>query len=418
MRNAILYRPDYIRAHNYLGIVLLEQGNPDEAAVSFSRAISLKPDYVDALYNLGNTLHALGNPDAAAEKYNQAITVRPEYAEAHYNLGVVLQDLNRLDEAAASYHRAIALKPNYAEVHLNLGTVFYSQGKYEEAFRSMRIAVESAPADHQYSEPLIHLLNNYMPAAAAGFPYIEAQKSLQQVSKEYTTTHAIADETVRELYRQCCNILAVHKLDLAVGRNQLFRGKINKDNCPRHLMVFNTFNIIPAYCFDCFKVTIEPRTVMDLFKLLFVFDKLTLPNDNPRKCIVEVRTEIHGTYKGFIYCRNLNEAQAVLNIVRPIINTTIAEKISVFVKRGCSEFQAAFPEYGQIADDTIKQKLYDTAWRKIEAAADKNLLIPPFEYPAHFSNNHSGFTLLDVLVMRNWLAYAKKIGDQSHLNIL
>jgi hypothetical protein len=43
--------------------------------------------------------------------------------------------------------------------------------------------------------------------------------------------------------------------------------------------------------------------------------------------------------------------------------------------------------------------------------------IESFENPANFSHNHPGFTLLDVLVMRHWLAYAAKIGDQSYLKI-
>ena len=251
-----------------------------------------------------------------------------------------------------------------------------------------------------------------------GSPYIKAQKSLQQVSKAYTATHKITDETVRQLYRQCSDILARHNLELAINRNQLFRGVINKDNCPRHLEVFSTFNIIPEYCFDCFKVTIEPRTVMELFKLLLVFDKLKLPNDNPRKCIVEVRPEISGTYKGFIYCKSLKEGKDILDIVQPIVDKAISRGIPGYVKRGCSEFPLKYPQYGSIADDSIKQSLYSAEWRRIEAEANKNIRIHPFENPTNFTNNHAGFTLLDILVIRNWLTYAANRGDLSYRKIV
>jgi hypothetical protein len=228
----------------------------------------------------------------------------------------------------------------------------------------------------------------------------------------------IADETVRKLYQQCLSILALHGLEIYTNKTQLYRGAIIEDNCQRHKMVFNTFKIIPEYCFDCFKVTIAPRTVMELFKLLFVFDKLKLPNDNPRKCIIEVRPKISGTYKGFIYCKTLDEGMEILNIVQPVIDEAIIKGIPVFLKRGCSEFQVAYPAYGHISDNNIQQMSYNEEWRRYEKYADKNMHIESFENPNNFSHNHSGFSLLDILVMRNWLAYAAKIGDLSYLKII
>jgi len=453
IHKAIVYKPDYAIAHNYLGTVLIEIAKFEDAAANYHRAVSLKPDYVEAHYNLGNALHALGRLDEAADSYrraialqpgylealcnlgktlygmgkldeaadsfSQAIAIGPDYAEAHYNLGVVLQDQDKLEAGAASYLRAISLAPEVAEVYQNLSTIFYRQGNLDKAVSAGLTALEKAPADNRISDYVIGLLNNYMPNIEVDSPYIAAQKSLQQVSHESsTTTPRISDETVRKLYQQCHTILASHNLEISTKKNQLFRGIINTNNCPRHLMVFNTLNIIPEFCFGCFKVTIEPRTVMELFKLLLIFDTLELPNDNPRKCIVEVRPEMSGTYKGFIYCGSLNEGKEILNTVRPIIEKAISEGIPSVVKRGCSEFQAAYPEYGHFTDNTIDQMLYTDEWRKIEADADKNMNIQPFENPNNFTHNHPGFTLLDILVMQNWLAYAARIGDVSYLKIV
>jgi hypothetical protein len=228
----------------------------------------------------------------------------------------------------------------------------------------------------------------------------------------------IADETVRQLYQQCHNILAPHLSDIHTNKSQLYRGGFFPNNCDRHKMVFDSFNIIPEHCFGCYKVTLEPRTVMELFKLLLVFDKLELPNNNTRKCIVEIRPEISGTYKGFIYCNSLDEGKEILNIVQPIVDGTISEGIPISVKRGCSEFQAAYPAYGLITDNKTQQMTYNEEWRKHEAYADRNMIIQPDNNHIDFTYNHSGFTLLDALVMRKWLAYAANKGDSTYLNIV
>jgi hypothetical protein len=59
---------------------------------------------------------------------------------------------------------------------------------------------------------------------------------------------------------------------------------------------------------------------MELFKLYFVFDKLNLKNNNPRKCMLEMRPEVSGDYKGYIYCFSLSEANEIQNQLTTILN--------------------------------------------------------------------------------------------------
>ena len=392
-------------------------GHPREAAALYRKVLTLKPDFPEAYYNLGNALFDQGRLDEAADCFVKATTNKPDYAEAHYNLGVVLQDLDRLDESTSSYQQAVKFKPDYAEAHHNLGTIFFNQGKLEEAVRSMQIAVENAPGNILFSDDFIVLLNDFMPTGAIDSVYIQAQRSLQQVSKGYGGTHLITDETVRRIYQKCNDILIRHKLVVHTNKTQLYRGSIGQDNCPRHKMVFNRFNIIPEYCFSCYKVAFEPRTVLELFKLLFVFEKIKLPGDNSRKCIVEVRPDIPGTYKGFIYCKSMDEGKEILDIVRPMVEEEISKGIPALIKRGCSEFQLKYPQYGSV-DNKTQQMSYNEEWRRYEAYADKDMKNESFENPHNFSHNHPGFTLLDILVMNNWLAYAAERGDSSYLKIV
>lgn len=416
-RMAVTFKPDYVEAHSNLGIELQAQGKLKEAEVCYRRALTLKPDHVDSHNNLGTVFYSQGRLEEAIACYRQALILRPDFAEVYNNLGSVFRSQGKLDEAIDSYRQALNLKPNYAEAYRNIGLALVNLGRLDEAVKHMQIAVKNAPWDSRSVDEFIFLLNSYMPNTEMDCQYIKAQNELRQVSKEYTDTTRIDDKIVQKLFQKCCSILAMHKLNIHTTMTQLYRGKLGSFNCNRHMTVFNTFNIIPEYCFGCFKVTFGPRTVMELFKLLFLFDKIQLPSDNPRKCMVEIRQKISGTYKGFIYCRDLNEGKEILNIVKPLVDEAIGEGIPAYVKRGCSEFNAAYPGYGDITDNKIEHVSYNEEWRSHEEHADKNMGTQPFENHNNFTNNHSGFTLLDTLAMRNWLTYAKKIGDLSYRKI-
>ena len=131
--------------HNNLGNALKAQGKLQEAAASYSEALSHKPDHVGALFNLGLVLQMQGHLEEAAASYRRALSHKPDYVEAHGNLGNTLQAQGRLEEAVACYGRALRYRPAYAEVHSNLGNVLKAQGKYAEAVASHGRALVHKP---------------------------------------------------------------------------------------------------------------------------------------------------------------------------------------------------------------------------------------------------------------------------------
>jgi tetratricopeptide (TPR) repeat protein len=411
--------PESPEVYNDLGLILQDLGRLDEAAKKFLKATELNPVYAAAHINLGNFYFSQKKLALAVACYQRAININPHDSNAHFNLANTYNEIKLFDEAIASFQKALSLKPDHVGAMYNLGLLLTKLGRLDEAVQSLQTSVKNTPGSSQLLGALINLLNHYMPNFETDSPYVKAQKSLRQITMEYSSTPMIADENVRQLYQKCLRILILHKLDLNTGESQLFRGRVSTHkNCPRHKIIFNKFNIIPEYCFGCYKVSLEPRTVMELFKLFLVFDKLKLPNNNERKCIVESRPEMSGTYKGFIYCDSLDEAKKILNIVQPIVDESISKGIPIFVKRGCSEFQAAYPSYGLITGNKFQQMTYNEEWRKHEAYVDKKLAKPANDNPNGFTFDHSGFTLLDILVMGKWLAYAAKIGDLSYLKIV
>jgi len=232
----------------------------------------------------------------------------------------------------------------------------------------------------------------------------------------------ISDEDLRLLFMTGLNNLNEHGDRNKPLPTQFHRGiglyaweNQHPGGCDRHMSVFNKFNIIPKYCFNCYKVLIEPRTVVELFKLMVIFEKLVLPNDNTRKCIVETREQISGAYKGFIYCRGTEEGNEILKIVQKVVSKEISEKIPVTIKRGCSEYPVAYPEYAQVGQGAAVME-YKEEWQKYENLADQELTVN-VQPSVSETYNQSSYTLQDAQIMLAWLIYAATIGDLSYLRI-
>ena len=74
----------------------------------------------------------------------------------------------------------------------------------------------------------------------------------------------ISDEKVRQLFLNGKDLLAETNYD-GPQLTQFFRGQLGTQwegqlpgACRRHMKLFNHFNIIPRYCFRCYKILIEP----------------------------------------------------------------------------------------------------------------------------------------------------------------
>jgi hypothetical protein len=234
----------------------------------------------------------------------------------------------------------------------------------------------------------------------------------------------IPDESAKAIFSHCENILQNYWENNLLGPSQFYRGittNLWKDsytaNCERHMLIFQTNNVIPEYCFNCYKILVEPRDVLELFKLMIIFNGIQLPNNNTRKCMVETRAEISGTYKGLVYSQNLEEAKGMLLSLREIISKEISPEITISLKRGCSEYAISYPEYTEFDDENIPTMQYRPEWRDYEKAADENGLAEHFPPILVDNINPKGYTLGDAKVMLNWLKYAATIEDVSYLKI-
>lgn len=161
---------------------------------------------------------------------------------------------------------------------------------------------------------------------------------------------------------------------------------------------------------------------MELFKLLVIFEKLTLPNDNARKCMVEGRDDCSGAYKGFIYCRSMGEAKEVRKMVRRAISDELSPNVPIALKRGCSEFSHTYPEYSHMTRGCGIMK-YRKDWKAREDLFDKqvsNADIAGASYavaPDATSADTPTYPPREIFAMWHWLRYAATIGDLSYLKV-
>ena len=203
---------------------------------------------------------------------------------------------------------------------------------------------------------------------------------------------------------------------------QIFRGmtslKWKQDpvagipNCDKYLKLFDERKIIPAYCFTCYKIQIEPANVIDLIKLMLLFNTKLVPGDNTRKCFVELRPSVGGTYKGLIYYQDLEQAKKDLPVVTGVVKEKISEQIPVALKRGCSEYANEYPQYAAY-DDVASDAMRSSDWDERESRYYQENG-SAFTNANQESHNRAGFSMVELRIIVVWLRYAATIGDTSY----
>ena len=108
---------------------------------SYNQAIALKPDYVEAHNNLGITFKKLGRLDEAVASYNQAIALKPDFAEAYRHLTLI----KKFDEQDEQYLKMLELylDDNISEdqrcnINFGLAKAYEDLGDFEKAFTHYR----------------------------------------------------------------------------------------------------------------------------------------------------------------------------------------------------------------------------------------------------------------------------------------
>ena len=390
-----------------LALQYQNQKNYNEAKKLYKKLIKTEPNLIEAQYNLGVIYEETKDYDEAIKYYKKTIYLNPLFIYSYNNLGLIY---NKLGKYKVSIEYLIKLKkinPKYVNAYNNLGIAYISLGQYEEAIENFISALNIDKNNSNSLYNLIQALRFCIPKIKS--PIIEISKELKNLNKnidfeELLISNNNLSNFLNSAYfhkNKIKNLNFSHFIE-----TQVYRQNTTDLNCRRHHDIFNKRKIIPKFCFGCFKVQIEPINVLNLIKLYLIFDNFKFPQNNLRKCLIELRSNIKGLYKGIIYCSSIDEAEKVLKDISPMLNKYLKYKSTI--RRGCSEFYSVFPEFKTAKNEGNLMK-YDDKWKKIEFDENKN----KHQKKTVLLNSLQGLSISDLMIIDKWIYYASLIGDKS-----
>ena len=335
----------------------------------------------------------------------------------YVNNGVALFKLGKINDSIQSFKNAIKENPNSNLAHNNLGISYLELGIYSKALKHFVIAIKINENDLGTIMNLINVLTLYKSSKKDEHPLIYIDHVIGQTLMNYKDENLYFEENLTNLLIKSNDHIKKYNKNLYSNETQLFRKNSKNLNCNRHFKVFNEYNIIPKYCFSCYKVQINLSNVVDLIKLFLVFNNLYLKNNNIRKCIVEMRQNIKGNYKGYIYCESISEAQDIIRKLDQKIKEANINNFNLNIKHGCSEYYKSYPAFEEISNDEDKEFKYFSNWEEKEKLID-------LREPGRLKKDQKilgetlkGIHLSDILIINNWISYADATGDYSYKKI-
>ena len=333
------------------------------------------------------------------------------YAAYHLR-GICFYRLSKYENAKKDFNNAILLQPFFPEAYNNLGLLYFTINENQIAIENYLKSIDQnknfKPAIFGLIKTLSYTENipNYESI------FISKHNEINKIKIEYHDNKFIDDQVVKKLISKSNEILEDNFQDLEYNYNQLYRRTKSDLDCYRHKKVFNTYNAIPKFCFSCFKVQIELENVIDLIKLYIIFDNINFKNNNTKKCLIETRPNIPERYKGLIYCSSIEEAEIIKKEMIKLTALNLNKNIKCITKKGCTEFGVKYPEYSNLSGDTMK---YKTEWENFEDKIDKKY--PDLTLNKNTNSTIKGISLDDIMIIRNWLAYADLIEDHTYKKI-
>lgn len=144
-RTVLEARPDHVDALHYLGVLLHQRGENEEAAKLMDRALGLALDASACWSNRGLVAAALGDLPYAVECHERALVIDPDFTNARNNLGVALQKQGLFNESIEQHKTLLAQDPDFFDSRLNLGGAFAAAKRYEEALETYQEALRRNP---------------------------------------------------------------------------------------------------------------------------------------------------------------------------------------------------------------------------------------------------------------------------------
>tara|TARA_B100001175_G_C19511676_1_gene644335 strand:- start:3176 stop:4465 length:1290 start_codon:yes stop_codon:yes gene_type:complete len=359
----------------------------------------------------------IGDWDNGVKMYEKTLAFKINKFKIYTNIGVILFKLGKINQSIDAFKSSIKDNPNFNLAHNNLGISYLELGLFEKAIHHFVLALKLNKNDLSAQRNLINILSVSKPTNKDEHPLIDLNNKISRIVNDFKITNYYKIDNIKKILNKSDDLINNTEENLFLNETQIFRKNSKNLNCFRHFKVFNEFNIIPKYCFSCYKVQINLFTIIDLIKLYLIFDNLYLENNNLKKCMIETRYQIKGNYKGYIYCEGLKEAKNVMKKINQEILKIKLDNFKVVIKHGCSEFYKSYPKFEKINFNGEQEIKYKNYWQEKEDIIDKRNPIRLKADEKIRGESLKGINLSDILIIKNWINYADAIGDYSYKQI-
>jgi len=403
--------PSDIDLLNIFGSAAAITGQFQLAESVLKRALTVDATHAELNNNLGNVLFRQAKYAESIKHFEQAIKSQPENSNFYNGLGTALLLMDRIKDSERVFKTSLNLQPKNPDTHYNIGAVFWEKGCTKDAQNCCLTALSLNPRHEKAKVMMIRTFESHNPDEKIDFPTVVANRKIRKINLGEDINKRMEEDNITKILDSADGILTNFDSAINYPETQSYRRDQTRLNCNRHERIFNEHNIIPKFCFACFKVQVEPRTIFELIKLFLLFDWIDLSANNTRKCMVELRDKIPGFYKGLIYCSSLNEAKSIFSTISTHVSELIDPEVPCSIKRGCSEFAQAYPDYGNIEKNGAFDLMdYRNEWQAIENNFDA---YHKSDRPLNGAPTIKGLSLSDFLIIKNWIGYARGIGDPS-----
>ena len=217
--------------------------------------------------------------------------------DAYINLGNALKEQGKLIEAVETYEKALEREPNLVLAYNNLGVLLREQGKLTEAFEAYNMALSLDPNYQEAYKNMLDLLKeNNSPDSA--FIRVPPQILLNVTDVAHALNASCSNEELAHHLHDAFRYMNAIDFDFKTPLSQIYKRSSSDLNCARHKKIFDVKDIIPGFCFGCFKVPVECDDLFSLIRLTRLFYDFNFEEDLNRKTIMKCARMCLGFIKG------------------------------------------------------------------------------------------------------------------------
>lgn len=146
LRRAIVLYPNFVMAHNDLGVQLLGQGRLDEAAEELRTAVKLDAKSFNPALNLGIVLVQLHKFSEAVEILEKSLSIEPGSSPARLYSGIALMAVGKVESAEKDLKTAYEFGgAQFALANFYLGQLYWNKGAKSLARKSFQLYLADVP---------------------------------------------------------------------------------------------------------------------------------------------------------------------------------------------------------------------------------------------------------------------------------